>query len=158
MIKLLKKFLAKHEIKRIHEILFFSGIILIVILIKSLINYGDYSLLKSTPYRNDGFYYNCLDYVVKNKPTLEEYKKSEWKDYFTKININNEETYIACFENIIYVDYPSFFKKKYIKEYPLQQAFAKNLITYNEFETYFNNNVLTDITNYKINDLLIFNK
>lgn len=155
---MIKKFMEKHEIKRIHEILFFLGIILIVILIKFLINYGDYSLLKSTPYKNDGFFLNCVNFVVQNKPTFAEYQKSEWKDYFTKININNEETYIACFENIIYVDYPSFFKKKYIKEYPLQQAFDKNLITYKDFETYFNNNVLTDITNHKINDLLIFNK
>lgn len=159
---MIKKYLEKHEIKRIHEIIFFIIIITIILFIKVLLRYSDYSLIKNYPYKNVNYSLKCLNYVVENKPTLNEYQKSEWRDSFTYINTNNEAAYIACFKNIRFIDYPPFLIRNFqeAKEYSLQQAFENNLITFEEFEEFFNIefSYSTNTQNYKINDLLIFNK
>ena len=152
---MLKKLLAKYEIKRIHTIIIFIIIIGIIMLIKTLLNYSNYLLLTKHPYKNEGFYGNCLNYVINNQPSWSEYQQSEWKNSFTYLKIANKEVYLTCFDNIIFIDYPSYFQRKKIKEYPLVNALENNLITFTDFENYFNTEML-DNEDCKIKDLLIF--
>lgn len=142
---------------RIRRLVIILGIIVLVVLFKLIIDYMNYSLVSSYKFSDTGFYPSCGSYVLGNKPTMEEYLESDYKEYYTPLKINNEKIIIACL-NINYVVYPSFWKSYTEKEkvYSLNEALENKMLDYQELEDYYNNESYLVDNNYKINDLIIY--
>lgn len=109
-----------------------------------------------------GFDPKCLEYVKIKRPNFKEFQESEYKSEYTYIFLDNKDTYIACFKDIMYYDYPSFWhlNSQEIKKYSLNDALKNNLLRPEEFaktfKDYFSN--ITDMHNYEITDFYIYDE
>ena len=146
---------------RIRKLVIVFGIIMFGLLFKLTIDYMNYSFSKTFIFENDdGFSYDCMNYVKNTKLTITDFNNSDFSGEYTEIYINNERVYIACLKNIKYLDYPSFWKmNEPAVKYSLNDALQKNLTTLEELEKYYDDTFsdFSDLSIYKIKDLIIYN-
>ena len=146
---------------RIRRLIIILGIIMFIILFKLAIDYMNYSFSKTFIFENeDGYPYDCMNYVKNTKLTIADFMNSEFSDEYTEIYVKNEKIYIACLKNIKYLIYPSFFKRNdpAIK-YSLDDALQKKFTTLEELENYYDNifSDFPDLSIFKTKDLIIYN-
>ena len=155
---MVKAFWQHHRLRRLVIVL---GIIIFIFLFKLTIDYMNYSFSKTFIFENEnGFSYDCMNYVKYTKLTIDDFANSEFSDEYTEIYINNEKVYIACLKNIKYRVFPSFFRmNKPPVNYSLNDALQNNLTTLEELEKYYDNTFsdFDDLYNYKTKDLIIYN-
>ena len=156
---MLKLFFQNYHVKRILIILV---LILSIFLFKIVIDYLNYKLAKDNPVIFPGYDLNCLEYVTRKNPSFKEYQESEYKNLYTYILLDNKDIYIACFKDIMYYDYPSFWQlnSQEIKKYSLNEAFQNKLLMPEKFAKISKDNfeINRETHNYEITDFYLYDE